>query len=104
MKYQWNGEQLGSVFALPAAVVDQHIRMAGSAQLKVLLWFCRHGGGCFDAADCSAAIGLSPADCADAMQYWVEAKVLLPCDGQSEPTKGQPESAPAARRRTAATR
>ncbi len=84
MKYRWNSEQLGSIFALPAAVVDQHIRMAGSAQLKVLLWFSRHGGGCFDAADCSAAIGLSPADCADAMQYWVEAKVLLPCSAEEQ--------------------
>lgn len=95
MKFRWNSEQLGSVFALPAAVVDQHIRMAGSAQLKVLLWFCRHGGGCFDAADCSAAIGLSAADCTDAMQYWVEAKVLLPCqsDDQVKQTETQPEPA-----------
>ena len=82
MTYHWNGDCLGSVLALPAAVVDTHIRLAGAAQLKVLLWFARHGD--WDAAACSAALGLSPADCADAMLYWQENGVVR-ADGQETP-------------------
>ena len=43
MEVRWNSEALGEVFVLPAAVVDRHIRLAGSAQLKVLLWLSRAG-------------------------------------------------------------
>lgn len=74
--YYWNPSCLGGIFALPCAVVDQHIRLAGSAQLKVLLWLSCHGQGTFDPAACSAAIGLSPADCTDALQYWEETGLL----------------------------
>lgn len=69
---------LGEAFAVPAAVVDDHIKLAGSAQLKVLLWVLRSGKGSFDPDCCSAAIGLSPADCSDALQYWFATGLLLP--------------------------
>lgn len=59
MTIRWNPEALDEVFALPAQVVDRHIRLAGSAQLKVLLWLARAGRGTFDADACAAAIGLS---------------------------------------------
>ncbi|MBO5797393.1 MAG: DnaD domain protein [Clostridia bacterium] len=75
MTYKWNGDRLGAVFALPAAVVDSSLRMAGATQLKVLLWFARQGQ--FDAEACSAAIGVSAADCRDAMQFWTETGLLL---------------------------
>lgn len=85
MEVRWNGEALGEVFVLPAAVVDRHIRLAGSAQLKVLLWLSRTGGGAFDADACGRAIGLSAADCTDALQYWVETGILV--------ASGSPDSA-----------
>lgn len=56
MTIRWNPEALDEVFALPAQVVDRHIRLAGSAQLKVLLWLARAGRGTFDADACAAAI------------------------------------------------
>ncbi len=71
----WNPAGLGGVFALPASVVQQHLKLAGSVQLKVLLFYAANGG--FDAAACAKAIGSSEADCLDALQYWVEAGVLL---------------------------
>ncbi len=77
MNYCLNPETLGEVFAVPAAVADQHIKLAGSAQLKVLLWLLRGGQGVFDADACSKAIGLSPADCSDALQYWFATGLLL---------------------------
>lgn len=84
MKYRWNGGHLTNVFILPAEVVDRHIRLAGAAQLKVLLWLSRRGDGEFDPAVCGKAIGLSAADCTDALQYWLETGVLLP-GGEDEP-------------------
>lgn len=90
MKYQWNPACLTRVFALPAGVVDDHIRLAGSAQLKVLLWLSRHGEGTFSPAACSEAIGLSAADCSDALQYWVENGVLLPAEEKPEEAEKTP--------------
>ena len=112
MNYQWNPACLTRVFALPAEVVDRHIRLAGSAQLKVLLWLSCRGEGEFDPAACSAAIGLSPADCSDALQYWVACGLLRPAQmtapqedapgagGQEEPynrAEERPAAAPSSR-------
>lgn len=93
MTYKWNGDRLGAVFALPAAVVDTSLRMAGAAQLKVLLWFARTGT--FDAAACAAAIGLSAADCQDAMQFWTETGLLLPAEGEAPTPVAEVAPAPA---------
>lgn len=45
MEYRWNPEVWTEAVALPAAVVDRHIRLAGPTQLKVLLWLARRGQG-----------------------------------------------------------
>lgn len=93
MDYRWNPEDMTEVLALPAAVADRHIRMAGSAQLKVLLWLARQGKGRFDAEACGAAIGLSAADCRDALQFWLETGVLLRA-GEAGTAAGLPAPSP----------
>ena len=65
-----------SVFAVPSVIVDKHIKLAGSAQLKVLLWILRHAGENFSAETISAALNMHPADVNDAMQYWIETGLL----------------------------
>lgn len=98
MNYRLNPDTLGEVFAVPAAVADQHIKLAGSAQLKVLLWLLRGGQGVFDAALCSNAIGLSPADCCDALQFWFATGILLAEQNKGndkEANTTQPASLPA---------
>ncbi len=75
--YRFKASQLKRVFVLPKDIVDRHLRLAGSVQLKVLLWLSRNGGE-FDAEACAKAVGVSAPDCADALQYWVAAGVLLP--------------------------
>ncbi|MDQ5984056.1 MAG: hypothetical protein RUMPE_01087 [Eubacteriales bacterium SKADARSKE-1] len=67
----WN-----SVFAVPSLVVDEHIRLAGSAQLKVLLFILRHAGGSLSTDDIAEALSMSTADVKDAMGYWVETKLI----------------------------
>ncbi len=73
-EYFWNPALMRHVFAVPEEIVDRHLRLAGSVQLKVLLWVSRNGT--FDAETCSRAIGVSAPDCVDALQYWVAAGVL----------------------------
>ncbi len=78
-EYRFKASQLKRVLVLPKEIVDRHLRLAGSVQLKVLLWVSRNGGE-FDAEVCAKAVGVSAPDCADALQYWVAAGVLLPED------------------------
>lgn len=90
MEVRWNSEALGEVFVLPAAVVDRHIRLAGSAQLKVLLWPVQGGGRCFRSGKLRQSDRLSPADCADALQYWVETGILVLSGSPAVPEIAKP--------------
>lgn len=73
----WN-----SVFAVPAAVVDTYIKLAGGNSLKVLLYFLRNAGQALDAAAISAAVGVKPDDVEDALLFW-EQVGLLRLDGEN---------------------
>ena len=42
MSYSINLGSWQSIFAVPSDVVDKHLKLAGGAQLKVLLWVLRH--------------------------------------------------------------
>ena len=44
MNYKLNLGSWGSVFAVPADVVDKYIKIAGGSSIKVLLYFLRHSG------------------------------------------------------------
>ena len=100
MNYTVNLGEWNKVFCVPSVVVDKHLKMAGSAQLKVLLYLLRHAGE-EDACHCaaiSAAVGLSGADTADAMQYWIESGVLSKNDDSlSVPEKKKKKAEPAAK-------
>ncbi len=87
MSYQINLGEWNSVFAVPSSLVDSHMRLAGAVQLKVLLWVLRHAGEEVSVEKLAAAVGVSPADARDAMQYWVETGLL-----QGEKTLTPPKS------------
>ena len=67
----WN-----AVFAVPACLVDQHLKLAGAVQIKALLWILRHAGEPLSLDDLAAALGLPVADVKDALQYWIETGLL----------------------------
>lgn len=89
MSYKINPEKWNKIFAVPTEVVDKHIKLAGSAQLKVLLWTLRVGSDEFDIDALSKATGIASADALDAMQYWVETGVIIK-DGEA--VKAQPKA------------
>lgn len=68
---QWN-----TIFAVPSCVVDNHIKLAGSTQLKVLLFVLRHAGENFSYDDIACFLSMHPADVKDALQYWIETKLI----------------------------
>ena len=80
----WNG-----VFAVPNAIVDEHIKLAGATQLKVILWMLRHSGEKFDLNDISKALNMQTADVKDCMQYWVQVGVISPGGNEAKPAETQ---------------
>lgn len=66
----------GSVFAVPASVVDKGLKLASEAQLKVLLYILRHSGETLTADDIGEALSLHSEDVKDAVSYWEELKIF----------------------------
>lgn len=78
----WN-----SVFAVPCDVVDKHIKLAGAAQLKVLLWIFRNAGREFTPEEIGDALSMHPADVKDSIEFWVIAGLLSKNDNNLSPVK-----------------
>ena len=83
-----------SVFAVPSCVVDEHMKLAGAAQLKTLLYLLRHGeeGVTLDAL--AFAIGQKPSDTRDALDYWINCGLLS--EGGTQETSAVPDKPDAA--------
>lgn len=91
MEYNIGLGAWSSVFAVPAELVDRHLKLAGAAQLKVILWVLRNAGKGFTVADIASALSMQEADVRDCMQYWVQTglvvmreNTLLPAPAQQE--------------------
>ncbi len=71
----------GAVFAVPSSVVDKHLKLAGSAQLKVLLWILRNSGREFSDEGIAESLSLDREDVKDSLEYWADAGILRCCAG-----------------------
>jgi len=76
----WNG-----IFAVPNSVVDKHIKIAGGAQLKVLLFILRHSGRELSLDDIIDATNVNKEDVKDCIGFWVAAGLLKNCDNTLVP-------------------
>ncbi|MDR0404525.1 MAG: DnaD domain protein [Oscillospiraceae bacterium] len=76
MKFLIDIGMFNSIFAVPTSVVDEHIKLVGSAQLKVLLWMLRHSEGGYTGENIAKDLSMSLIDVNDAMTYWIETGVL----------------------------
>ena len=94
MSYQINLGQWRSVFAVPSSVVDQHIKIASEAQLKVLLFLLRHSDEQLDDGILAVALRLSEEEVQNAVSFWTERGLLSQNDGiltpASAPQTAQP--------------
>ncbi len=76
MSYSVNPSVFKSIFAVPAEIVDKHIRLANGDQLKVLLWILRNSPDNPDIDKMCADLRMNQADALDYLQYWVLTGVL----------------------------
>ena len=93
MSYSVNPSAFKSIFAVPADLVDKHIRLANEHQLKVLLWILRNSPDNPDIDAMCAALKIDKDDASDYLQYWVLTGMLT-IDGK-EPEITTTYSAPA---------
>lgn len=66
----------GSVFAVPSSVVDRHIKLVGSSQLKVLLWILRNADKEFSEEEMAGVLSIHQEEIRDSINYWVESGLL----------------------------
>lgn len=97
MEYRLHMGPWNSVFAVPTALVDRYLKLAGKEQLQVLLWMLRHGGEAFSPEALAQELALDPDAVLDALDYWQQEGLLASREGQLTPA-AQPEApqAPAA--------
>lgn len=77
MSYSVNPTAFKSIFAVPADIVDKHIKLANEHQLKVLLWILRNSPDNPDIDAMCAALKINPDDALDYLQYWIVTGILL---------------------------
>lgn len=93
MEYSLNPQVMfGLSFSVPAEVADRHLKLAGAVQLKALLWLLRHAAEHPTSQDIAKALNIHHADICDAIQYWVQAGIILE-DGQPAAQQEVPEYA-----------
>lgn len=78
----WN-----SVFAVPSKVVDEGLKFADGAKLRVLLYILRNCGESLDEEVISKATNVSITDIPEVLDYWVSMEVLAKSDDTYMPVQ-----------------
>lgn len=92
MMYKPNPSQFSSVFVLPTAIADEHLKLCSAAQLKVILALYRLQNEAADTAKLCEKAGLPEQEVLDACAYWCEKGVLF-CEQGSESLTAPPAAA-----------
>ena len=80
MSYKINLGVWGSVFAVPTALVDSHLKIATESQLKVLLYILRNSEKDNTADSISKALSVHPDEVKNAVDFWIERSVITSTD------------------------
>ena len=88
MSYYLN---MPGMFAVPNAVADEHLKLAKELHLKVLLWLLRRGGEAEGFEALAQWLGKPEGDIADALQFWIDRKVIAVGDLHREADEATPE-------------
>ncbi len=90
MEYRLDVGLWNQVFAVPAALVDRHLKLAGKEQLQVILWLLRHPDRGFAPAELAQALGMPEEAALDCLDYWEDRGLLASAMGELRPVP-QPE-------------
>ena len=93
MDYYINHTAYTNAFALPSAVVDNHLKLAKAEHIKVLLYIFKNAAENPDTEILASATGLDPYDVEEALLYWADAGILLPKEPKPETAKAPTKKA-----------
>ena len=77
MEYFLNAGNFGSVFAVPISVVDNYIKLANEASIKVLLYMLRNNEQALSCKNISDALNISENQVEEAFVFWENANVFM---------------------------
>ncbi len=89
MAYNFNMGAWGSVFAVPSAVVDEHLKIASHNQLKVLLYLLKNNNIDLSVETIAESLSMHTEDVKDCLSFWEERKVI--CVNGEQLTPAKPE-------------
>lgn len=93
MSYTVNLGCWGSIFAVPTDVVDKYLKIAGSAQLKVLLWILRHSGEQFEIETIAEQLNMGAFDVKDCIEFWSSFNIISADNNIITPAKNSSQQA-----------
>ncbi|MBQ1388106.1 MAG: DnaD domain protein [Clostridia bacterium] len=76
MNYNISLGNWGSIFAVPTSVVDKYLKIAGSAQLKVLLYVLRHNNENITDNMIAGALNIDVFDVRDSIEFWASFDII----------------------------
>lgn len=88
MGYEINQKMLGELFTLPKSVVNKHIKLAGSLQLKVLLLIFSDLSKDIDPQNIAKTIAANEHDVVDALGFWADLGYLT---AEKRPSSAKPQ-------------
>lgn len=77
MDFSLNPANYINMFAVPASVADKHLKLAGEAQLKTLLFILRKGTENLDIDEAKRMTGLTERDIEDSIIYWINCGIFI---------------------------
>lgn len=80
-------------FILPAEAADKGLKLAGAAQLKVLIAVYRNMASPVELPAVAALTGLSEGDARDALDYWIGRGLVINTDGNARQSPAAEEKA-----------
>lgn len=94
MDYNISLGSWGSIFAVPTKVVDNYLKIAGSAQLKVLLYVLRHNEERISDEMIASSLNMDIFDVRDSIEFWTSFDIIGASGGVITPGNVQLEAAP----------
>lgn len=84
----------GSIFPVPCAIADRHLKLCTERQLKALLLALREGKSPVDLSAIARRLCISEEEAADCLDYWKNAGVFSPAGSAPAPQDSAPAPAP----------
>lgn len=85
MEFKINPLAFTGIFAVPNALVDDNIRLAGLVQLKVLLYLLRHGTDNVTSEKIAETLLIPKEEVSDALVFWLDRGILVKDISESAP-------------------